>query len=430
MLYRLFWLFLAFSFLGWLIEVSFVALRRHRYQDRGVLHGPLCLVYGFAGCLVTVGLRDLTGSWFFLFVGSALYATVIEWVAGHLLERFTRTRWWDYSGQRFNLDGYISLTASLIWGVLGVVSVKWLVPLLLRLYALPPAGVMPVLLWIVGAILAADILGTLLALTGTRDRLPQLDAVNNRLAGVTLRLGLWILDRTEHHIRNIAPAADLARQRRVKSAVFAEGCCFSKIFLLFVIGALAGDLTETIFCRLTAGYWMSRSSLVWGPFSIVWGLAIGLVTLLLYKYKDRPAFWLFGVGTLLGGAYEYLCSVFTEIVFGAVFWDYSALPFNLGGRINLLYCFFWGLAAVVWFKVLLPPLDRLIERIPRLPGQLLTAVLVVFMTANMLVSAAALIRYDSRSGGAPAANRVEVLLDEHFDDARMKQIYPKLVRTD
>ena len=33
-------------------------------------------------------------------------------------------------------------------------------------------------------------------------------------------------------------------------------------------------------------------------------------------------------------AYEYLCSVFTEIVFGAVFWDYSALPFNLGGRIN------------------------------------------------------------------------------------------------
>ena len=71
------------------------------------------------------------------------------------------------------------------------------------------------------------------------------------------------------------------------------------------------------------------------------------------------------MGTLLGGAYEYLCSVFTEIVFGAVFWDYSALPFNLGGRINLLYCFFWGLAAVAWFKVLFPPLDRLIESLPR-----------------------------------------------------------------
>ena len=49
-----------------------------------------------------------------------------------------------------------------------------------------------------------------------------------------------------------------------------------------------------------------------------------------------------GQALFLGGAYEYLCSVFTELVFGKVFWDYSWMPFNLGGRINLLYCFFWG----------------------------------------------------------------------------------------
>lgn len=146
-------------------------------------------------------------------------------------------------------------------------------------------------------------------------------------------------DRTERRMRTKAPQLDLIRPKRTKSTVFAAGCSFYKIFLLFVIGAFLGDITETIFCRITAGYWMSRSSLVWGPFSIVWGLAIALVTQVLYKYKDRSAFWLFGMGTLLGGAYEYLCSVFTEIVFGAVFWDYSALPFNLGGRINLLYCF-------------------------------------------------------------------------------------------
>ena len=24
--------------------------------------------------------------------------------------------------------------------------------------------------------------------------------------------------------------------------------------------------------------------------------------------------------------------------------------FNLGGRINLLYCFFWGIAAVIWMR--------------------------------------------------------------------------------
>ena len=45
------------------------------------------------------------------------------------------------------------------------------------------------------------------------------------------------------------------------------------VLVLLFIGAFLGDITETIFCRITAGYWMSRSSVVWGPFSIVWGLA-------------------------------------------------------------------------------------------------------------------------------------------------------------
>lgn len=48
-----------------------------------------------------------------------------------------------------------------------------------------------------------------------------------------------------------------------KEGNFAEGCGFYKLFWLFLIGAVLGDFTETIFCRLTAGVWMSRSSLVW-----------------------------------------------------------------------------------------------------------------------------------------------------------------------
>ena len=54
---------------------------------------------------------------------------------------------------------------------------------------------------------------------------------------------------------------------------------------------------------------MSRSSVVWGPFSIVWGLAIGAVTALLYKYKDKSDSFLFTAGTLLGGAMS-ICVVY------------------------------------------------------------------------------------------------------------------------
>ena len=64
-------------------------------------------------------------------------------------------------------------------------------------------------------------------------------------------------------------AADYLIEQIEKEGNFAEGCGFYKLFWLFLIGAVLGDFTETIFCRLTAGVWMSRSSLVWGPFSIV-----------------------------------------------------------------------------------------------------------------------------------------------------------------
>ena len=177
------------------------------------------------------------------------------------------------------------------------------------------------------------------------------------------------------------------------------------------------------------GEWMSRSSVVWGPFSIVWGLAIAAATLMLYKYKDRSDGFLFLIGTGLGGAYEYLCSVFTEIVFGKVFWDYSDIPFNLGGRINLLYCFFWGIAAVVWFKLIYTRLSKVIEKIPVKFGKITTWILVVFMIANVLMSCFALTRYDQREKGIDAKQSWQVWLDKHYDDEKMMRIYPNAIVT-
>ena len=169
---------------------------------------------------------------------------------------------------------------------------------------------------------------------------------------------------------------------------------------------------------------MSRSSLVWGPFSIVWGFAIALATALLYKDRQKPDRHIFLIGTFLGGAYEYVCSVLSEIVFGKVFWDYSDIPFNLDGRINLLYCFFWGIAAVVWIKGLYPRFSGWIEKIPKLPGYIATWILIIFMSADMIISAVALIRYNERDGSPAATSGWEQIIDTHFDDEKMKQIYP------
>ena len=122
--YQIVFLFFAYSFLGWVGEVLFTAVVHRKYQDRGVLSGPLCLLYGVGGLVITFALGDIREGWFFLLVFSAVYATVIEWIGGHILEYTTHTRWWDYSAMPFNLDGYVCLGASLTWGALGVVVLK------------------------------------------------------------------------------------------------------------------------------------------------------------------------------------------------------------------------------------------------------------------------------------------------------------------
>ena len=107
-----------------------------------------------------------------------------------------------------------------------------------------------------------------------------------------------------------------------------------------------------------------------------------------------------------------------------IFWDYSKIPFNLGGRINLLYCFFWGFAAVAWVKLCFPHVSRGIEFIRRHTGRWLTVLVGVFMVVNMAVSGLALIRSDARSEGIEASNALDLFLDEHFPDERMERIYP------
>jgi uncharacterized membrane protein len=219
-------------------------------------------------------------------------------------------------------------------------------------------------------------------------------------------------------------------QEREKLPPFAYGIGYYKLFSLFLIGAFLGDITETVWCLLTAGRLMSRSSVVYGPFSIVWGLGCVLLTALLYRYRERSDSFIFLFGTVVGGAYEYICSVFTELVFGTIFWDYSHLPFNLAGRINLLFCFFWGIAAVLWIKHIYPQLSKRIEKIPRRTGKWLVRGLSVFMLFNILISGLALARYHQRTGkGEAPSSALELFLDQRFPDERIERIYPNMKLT-
>lgn len=426
--YELIWLFLIYSFLGWMLETILAATEQRRFVNRGLINGPLCTIYGIPIVILTIFGQELPLFW--LFLGAMIVATVTEWISGHMIERFYHERWWDYSNVKWNLDGYICLPASLVWGVLGTISMRWGNGLLIRLYGFLPEGIGHLLVWILAGMLVLDVTATIFALSGIGRSTQKWEAVDSWFTSISLRIGQWLYGHVDRRIHRAYPKTVQVEKPQRDKTVFAAGCCMQKLVWLFFIGCLLGDITETIFCRITAGVWMSRSSLVWGPFSIVWGFAIAAVTDLLYKYKDRSDRFLFLMGTALGGAYEYLCSVLSEMVFGTVFWDYSEIPFNLGGRINLLYCFFWGFAAVAWFKIFYPVISGWIEKLPICAGRILTWVIVVFMCCNMAVSTMALIRSNERSQGIPATQSWQQTMDERFPDERMEKIYPNAIKVE
>ncbi|MDE6926423.1 MAG: putative ABC transporter permease [Acetatifactor sp.] len=420
--YEITMLFFAYSFLAWTAETTVAVIKLKDFRNRGFASGPFCFIYGFTGVLLTIFFQELRNDVPFLFLGSAAVATAVEWFTGKALERMNRKRWWDYSGKRWNFDGYICLQYSVLWGLTGLLAVKYGNGLILSLYRILPGMVGRALIWGLVAVGLLDLSGSLMSVCHLEERLPRVLGWNRRLQKWTVGLAGRISGSVERRIRKAYPSTAQAEAAGMEKAE--DKCGFVQLFWLFVIGAFMGDLVETLFCRITVGVWMSRSSLVWGDFSVVWGLAISLVTALLYKSRDKQEYHIFWIGTFLGGAYEYICSVFTELVFGKVFWDYSEMPFNLGGRINLLYCFFWGIAAVVWIKVFYPRAVALICFIRRKTGRVLTVLLAVFMAANVCVSVLALIRYDTRGNGQEAVHGWEQVMDQYFDDARMERIYP------
>ena len=426
--YQLLWLFLIYSFLGWLGETALAALRKRRLLNRGFLSTPFSPVYGLGGVLFSVFLPELRSAPLFLFLGGVILGTGLELLTGVVLEKLTGEKWWDYSDRKYHFNSYICPHYALIWGLCALGCLFVGNRFFLFLVGLIPRGGGRVILLVVCAVQILDVLASFAALLQFQTSQREPSELSRLLRALTLRLDNAVTRYVQRRVFRAYPTLEgRPRPRRERATVFAQGCGFYKLVWLFFLAALIGDLVETLFCRATAGVWMSRSSLVWGPFSIVWGFGAVLLTVLLYRYRDRRDGYLFLMGTLAGGAYEYMCSVASEIAFGSVFWDYSHLPFNLGGRINLLYCFFWGIATVVWIKYCYPLLSRLIERLPLRLGKVLTWLIVLFMVVNMALSALALGRFAQRqSDPAPAQDTLGQFLDERFPDGRMERIYPNI----
>ncbi len=406
----LIFIFLVYSAFGWLLEVTSVAVKEGKFVNRGVTYGPLCPIYGFCSVIILLITRDIH-SIFGIFLASVIYGTFAEFLVGKFLEKINKVKWWNYSNKKFNFDGYICLEYSLLWGILGVLLVRVVNPILMLAFDDINIVIRSIILFSLFGIAIVDLITSFITIKMLHTE--KLEYISNKV-------GNFILSSSKKRIESAYPNVKKKKKKEDKE-LFAEGLNFYKLFLIFLIGAFVGDIWEIVYCRFSMHRWMSRSSLVFGQLSIVWGLGLSLATICLHRYKDKSKTFIFVVGSIMGGAFEYVCSVFTEVFFGTIFWDYSHIPFNINGRINLLFCFFWGAAAVIFIKYIYPILTNAIEKIPKKFGSIMTYTLFVLFLIDLFITGCVMMRYNRRSEGINATNIVEELCDKYADDDYMKK---------
>ena len=169
---ELVWLLLIYSFLGWVVETIVGTVKKKKFVNRGFSTGPFCLVYGTAAVFMAVTMEELMAEPVFQLIGCGVLATIIEWMAGKILERLNQHKWWDYSNKKWNFDGYICLQYSVLWAVLGFVAVRYGDAFFLIVYHMIPTLIRESLLWILLAGMALDISASLAAVFHIRKEMP------------------------------------------------------------------------------------------------------------------------------------------------------------------------------------------------------------------------------------------------------------------
>lgn len=453
----LLWYFVIFSFFGWVASSFRSLLLEKKFSNNGFLTSPFCPMYGFSVVICYAALKPFENSKLILFIGSTLILSALMVVVGVLVEKTLKFKPWDFSSSKFSIGNYITFPYALFLGLLGMLLVGLIIPVLRTAVEAIPFWVSFILVLCFCGIIAIDYVFSMITTIrllrriaklknsselmdkgATEVEIQELEENYNRLFTENIlrkRLAHAYPDLTHMaYVKQINAKIEEIKQDNMKEYTqtfeskddkpFAYGFCFTKLFYLFVIGSFIGTILETIWAFCVDGHFEMRVGMVYGPFIPVYGGGACFLTAALYKLYKLNDTLVFVISAFVGAGFEYFCSWLQEQMFGTVSWDYSDTPFNLDGRTNLMYALIWGFLGLVWVRYLYPWTAKLIEKIPKRAGAIITTFLIVFMAFNGFMSVTATARWTQRTEGVPASNSFEEYLDEKFDNEKMEFLFP------
>ena len=212
-IYYIFINFFLYSFIGWCAEVAFAALKERKFVNRGFLNGPLCPVYGIGVTAVVMLMHPFKEQLFLLYILSAVLVTVLEWLTGFLLEVLFHHKWWDYSGMPLNLNGYVCLLFSLVWGMACVLIVKILHPLIHKALDFLPEFVGWTCIVLFGVTLFVDLYVTVTDILKMNRKLAKMNEIATELHRISDEIGENIYEDVTEALELKEEMADRLKER-------------------------------------------------------------------------------------------------------------------------------------------------------------------------------------------------------------------------
>ena len=122
--------FIIGAFTGWILECVFKYASKNFRHTPGILNTPFCILYGLGTVVLSVVINRVTDNIWLLFVLSMVILSVMEYITFILLKTIYGVKLWDYRDMTFSIIEKVCLEFSFIWGVLGALYIKFVLPIL------------------------------------------------------------------------------------------------------------------------------------------------------------------------------------------------------------------------------------------------------------------------------------------------------------
>ncbi len=409
-----------YSFVGWLVEICYTIVRSRYFINYGFLNLPFVLPHGISAVFLLAILPTLPRHLLLQYIATVMVCGLVWNLSEQFVKNIGRHSGFEHRYRVF-FDNRNGVLFTIINAAVYLMVYLIIHPLIYTVVIILPNLLIHiiVLVWLV--IIAIDFVSVVYTI-----RTCQVSEYSEAAQENTMRLVDKISSAIWRRLQRSYPGLEQIEDDEKGKYIFANEVCFDKLVWVFLISSFLGALIEMCFCYLSGAGWMNRSSLLYGQFSVVWGLGAVLLTIVLQRLRNKSIWLIFLAGAIIGGMYEYTCSVMLELVFGTIFWDYSDMPFNIGGRTNAQYCVYWGVLAVAWLKMLYPVMEYVIEKIPPLTGKVLTWSIVFVMFCNCILTSGVMIRYTERQIQPEPNNIIAEFIDANYYDAWMEKRWPNM----